>query len=604
MPLRDDLLNPIDGENPSGANLRYAPVFDKIKEARREDDDAPQGDWQHERKVADYKVVLKLGTETLATKSKDLQLAAWITEALLRQEGFAGLLQGLQLIHGLLEKFWDTVYPEIDEDGDLELRAAPVEWMGTTLGNAVRQTPITRGGFDFFKYKESRSVGYEDSYASDQQQQLRATKISEGLLTPEDFDKDSDATPTETYEAWRATLDGCLEEMDALQLLGEEKFGRQAPSLNPLRTAVEEVRHQIRMFLQKRGEPEPAQEEAAPEAESTDQSWETDSATAAVKPRAKRSAAGLEPVDLDDASARLDAVAKFLRQQDAYSPGPYLLLRGFRWGELRGYGEYPDPANLAPPSTEIRQNVKRLALESNWAELLELAETAMAQPCGRAWLDLQRYVVRAAEESGYSAIAQAIRSELRALLTDLPALPAWTLMDDTPTANAETQAWLKEVNPPAPEPAQVQEEIYTPPPRMDDESEASPVAEGEPMPPDTFDLALEAARQGRASDAIQMLADEIPRQRSGRARFQRKVQLAQICMTTGHEALAQPILEELIVSIDAHRLEDWEAADTVAHPLVLLFRCLSRTDSDPQIKNKLYARISRLDPVQALECAR
>jgi hypothetical protein len=31
---------------------------------------------------------------------------------------------------------------------------------------------------------------------------------------------------------------------------------------------------------------------------------------------------------------------------------------------------------------------------------------------------------------------------------------------------------------------------------------------------------------------------------------------------------------------------------------------LSKTESDAQVKNKLYSRISRLDPVQALECAR
>jgi hypothetical protein len=37
MPVRDDLLNPIPGDNPSGANLRYDPAYDKVKvkEARR-----------------------------------------------------------------------------------------------------------------------------------------------------------------------------------------------------------------------------------------------------------------------------------------------------------------------------------------------------------------------------------------------------------------------------------------------------------------------------------------------------------------------------------------------------------------------------------------
>jgi len=46
MPLRDDLLEPIEGENPSGPNLQYDKIFDQIKEARQEDDDSiPAGGW-------------------------------------------------------------------------------------------------------------------------------------------------------------------------------------------------------------------------------------------------------------------------------------------------------------------------------------------------------------------------------------------------------------------------------------------------------------------------------------------------------------------------------------------------------------------------------
>src|SRR5947209_20417417 len=113
MPLRDDLLNPIPGDNPGGENLRHAPVYDKIKEARREDDDAPQGDWQFKRKTADWGQVVKLSQEALATKSKDLQLAAWLVEGILNTDGFAGLREGLQLIKALLENFWDSLYPEV-----------------------------------------------------------------------------------------------------------------------------------------------------------------------------------------------------------------------------------------------------------------------------------------------------------------------------------------------------------------------------------------------------------------------------------------------------------------------------------------------------------
>ena len=66
MPLRPDLLTPIAGDNPSGANLRYDPVYDQIKEARRQDDAGPQGDWQRERKLADYRVVVELTSKMIA----------------------------------------------------------------------------------------------------------------------------------------------------------------------------------------------------------------------------------------------------------------------------------------------------------------------------------------------------------------------------------------------------------------------------------------------------------------------------------------------------------------------------------------------------------
>jgi type VI secretion system protein ImpA len=207
--------------------------------------------------------------------------------------------------------------------------------------------------------------------------------------------------------------------------------------------------------------------------------------------------------------------------------------------------------------------------------------------------------VKAADEWGYYPISKAVVSELRALLADLPQLPHWTLMDDTPTANAETQAWLRDVVQVAPTNG-----TGAAIPSFAEPSSEEGVTPGEPAPPDTFTLALEAARSGHAADAIQMLSEDIARQQSGRARFNRKLQLAQICMMTGHEALAHPILEELARSIESHKLEEWESSDAVAHPLAMLYRCLSKMDGDPVVKQRLYAQISRLDPVQALECAR
>jgi type VI secretion system protein ImpA len=591
MPLRADLLNPIAGSNPSGANLRYDPVYDQLKEARRQDDAGPQGDWQHERKVADYRIVVDLTGKALAERSKDLQLAVWLTDAALHREGFAGLQQGLDLLRGLLEQFWDTLYPEIEDD-DLEPRSLLLGWVGERLVDAVRSIPITAGGFGLLQYQESRRTGSEEDAAqSDAKRAARTAAIAEGKPTVEDFDKDAASTPTAQYEAWLAALDGCLASTTSLATLCDEKFGNDGPGFVPLRTALEEVRHTTNQILQKRpgrvaaeSQPEP---ELEPRPEPEPVFNPAEAAAPAAPPPPRKAVIGLEPDSLENVAPRLQAVAKFLRAQDAYSPAPYLMLRGYRWGELRGYGDPPDAALLVPPPTEVRQTIRRLAAEYNWSELIDAAETAMVQPYGRAWLDLQRHVVNATEQSGYAHVAAAIRSEVRALLVDLPRLPQWEFSDETPVANAETLAWLKQLQSPAPPelPVAVFEE---------------PAAAIPNAPPDTFTLAVEAARSGRANEAIQMLADEIPRQQSGRARFQRRLQLAQVCMMTGHETLAAPILEELAQSIDLHQLDAWESREIVAQPLVMLYK-LQRDDA---VKQKLYARISRLDPLQALECAR
>ena len=111
MPFPDDLLNPIEGPNPSGANLRYDPAYDKIKEARREEAQPPPGMSEQDRKVSDNAQVIKLTSGLLTTKTKDLQLASWLTEALLKQRGFGGLKDGLALCCGLVDKFWDSSIP-------------------------------------------------------------------------------------------------------------------------------------------------------------------------------------------------------------------------------------------------------------------------------------------------------------------------------------------------------------------------------------------------------------------------------------------------------------------------------------------------------------
>src|SRR5262245_59953962 len=122
----DILLAPISGDNTAGQYLRYEGTYDTLQEQMREDDNLEQGDWQRETKAAEWRAVIATATEALATKSKDLQLAAWLTRALVKRHGFAGLRDGFQLLRELQERFWDQLYPEL-EDGDAEFRAGPFD---------------------------------------------------------------------------------------------------------------------------------------------------------------------------------------------------------------------------------------------------------------------------------------------------------------------------------------------------------------------------------------------------------------------------------------------------------------------------------------------
>jgi len=455
------LLNPIPGPNPSGENLRYAPVYDKVKEARREDDDVPLGDWQTTLKKADWALVVKLCSDVLTNKTKDLQLAAWLTEALIKREGFSGLLQGLELLKAYLENFWDTLYPEIEDD-DAEMRAMPLEWVGLRLEQQLKSVPLTKSGLDWFRYKESRAVGYEaDAEGNDAKAEARRQAIEDHKVTGEDWDKSFDTTPKAFYVQKAEVIENIFATLESLREVCDAKFGNATPSFSTLQDTLEELKTTVRVLLQKKRETEPDEDqpqEAAGEEPAAETYAEADSGGAAAAPARARikqpGAISAEPSDAEDALQRIYAVARWMRAQDSTNPVPFLLLRAIRFAELRTLGSTIDSGVLDGPSTETRKSLRALAAEGNWQEVLNAAEIAMEHPSARGWLDLQRYAVTACENLGMEAAAAAIRAEIKVVLADYPGLPSVSFNDETPVANADTQSWVTSLlPPPPPEPA-------------------------------------------------------------------------------------------------------------------------------------------------------
>jgi len=599
MPLREDILTPIPGDNPSGIDLRYDNkllIHDKIKEARRQDDDAAQGAWQSERKTANFPLVVKIAQEALATTSKDLQVAAWLTEAMLQTERYSGLRQGLDLMLGLMTEFWDTVYPLI-EDGDREMRARPVAWLGTQIEFPLRSAPLVNAGYSWLQWSESRRVGYEDQVKTDKEKATRNAQIKDGKLAPEIFDKAFNDTPKAFYAKAESDLDGCLASLAALDAFDDERFEDDAPALGRLKTALIEVRQTVHALLNKKREKEPDPVEPDPvEAaqEGTGEgAVEEDGSVSTALPAMSMS----EPADRRQAVGSVAAAAAYLRKKEPYSPAPYLLLRALRWGELRTAAKLSDNSLLEAPPTELRQQIKRLALAKRWADLLEAGELAMATPGSRAWLDLQRLSVAACLALGaeYAPIATAIQSELRALLNDVPELLDATLLDDTPAANPQTKAWLQSLSEPP--------RLAVSEPIEGEEASAPEVRETPTWlaaSVDGYVLAKDALAAGQEEKAFAIMRAEIARQRSGRRRFRRTMQMIELAVSAGKDAIAQPLIEDVTAMIENHKLDAWEEPEQVARDLLMLMRTSKKIQGNAGEKQKLFERICRLDPVQAL----
>jgi type VI secretion system protein ImpA len=181
----------------------------------------------------------------------------------------------------------------------------------------------------------------------------------------------------------------------------------------------------------------------------------------------------------------------------------------------------------------------------------------------------------------YAPVRKLIIGALQEMLQDVPSLPNATLMDDSPTANRQTSNWMEE------------EGLF-----LADgggETKARRASEG---PAQLLKQAQSRARDGRTQEAVGLLlqaAEEAHHEREG---FLTRSEAAALMVDHGLEAVARPILDDMMGLIEQHGLDRWESGEIVARPLGLLYRIRTAAGEGA---DDLYERIVRLDPVHALE---
>jgi type VI secretion system protein ImpA len=332
------LLAPIPGDAPQGADLRedysaQSPYF-RLRDARAEAREAErraetageEGD--STALPPQWRTVVQLATAALTERTKDLEIAAWLTEALVRQHGLRGLTAGSLLLRGLAENFWDDVFPLPDEDG-IATRVAPVTGLSGAEADGTLMPPLRRlplfqrpdgSAFAWWQFERSEELAGIADEARRQQ------RIEGGTVPLEEVEKEARAAGAAHFARMRGAVADAITAWSGMSEAMDAKAGIDGPStsrvLNLLRAMAEVV--------QRFG---PAEEEAL-EAEAPAEEGEAGAAGAPGAPRAAASGRSRE-----DMLRQLVDISEFFRKTEPNSPLAYTLQDAVRrarmsWPEL------------------------------------------------------------------------------------------------------------------------------------------------------------------------------------------------------------------------------------------------------------------------------
>ncbi|MCK0714561.1 type VI secretion system protein TssA [Chromohalobacter sarecensis] len=327
----DALLMPIGGSSHAGGeDLSFSLLFDEIKEARRADPTyLPQGEWQTELKQSDWGQVISLTSDALVTQSKDLQLVGWLCEGLSHREGFQGIDFGLTMAARLLDEFWETLYPELDED-DLDERAARLSWLGDTLIGVVRTLPLmAEEGYSLADYDESRQV--ENQARNDPEAMERA--LSDGKINDEIFQRSVVLTGTDFFQKRHADIVTALTALGQLEHSSEQRFGRDAPNFSELEKVLVQCRDLTERLLRERGVSVSSKDEANAPKEVKDATSERVEPSVEL-PTQVPGTLRTVPNSREEAFEMLNGVARYFKDREPHSPVPYLIERAVKWGRM------------------------------------------------------------------------------------------------------------------------------------------------------------------------------------------------------------------------------------------------------------------------------
>lgn len=329
----NSLLEPVSADNAVGGDLRAdtspTSLYITIRDARRAARAAERNsmfDGGSSEANENWQKILELSPQALSQHSKDLEIACWYTEALLRKAGFQGLRDGFTLIKRLIEEYWDKdLYPAPDEDG-IETRIAPITGLNGEGAEGVLLTPIRSsditedippGPFTFWQYKQALDVKrIQDDDARSEQ----AEKIG---FTIEDIENVVEQSSQSFFIDLRDDVNDCLQLYREISDLLLDFCGNQdAPPTSKIIELLEDTLGAINHIAKYKFPVEASNESEI--SETTGMAISSDSPTLISGPIKTR----------EEAFRQLNSISDFFKKTEPHSPIAYVIDRAVKWGDM------------------------------------------------------------------------------------------------------------------------------------------------------------------------------------------------------------------------------------------------------------------------------
>ena len=312
------LLSDVSTETPCGQDISYDQSYLALELLVQPKQTGGVLSREEEVEEPNWREVCEKSSELLR-RSKHLRVGTYLTLALLKLNGLPGLRDGLALLRGLLERYWDNLFPQLDPDDQYDPLERINILQALSPASVSDQDPMkfmqraadvplcSSAQMGRFSFRDIQLARGEIAASGDQ-----AAKRPEMSVIDAAFQD----TTTEDLQAQSQTIEEALDHVNAiLTVFSERAAGGQGPNLADFQSLLGNIHKTVQGYLAKRGQG--ASLSQAPE--------QTD---------VRSGSAGVllagEIASSKEALLALEKVCRYFERHEPSSPVPLLLKRAQR----------------------------------------------------------------------------------------------------------------------------------------------------------------------------------------------------------------------------------------------------------------------------------